>query len=138
MEISKLSTRIVTEEMERGGEKCSLTFDADAFTPEFLRGVAAAFKQKFAELTRQDKLAAKRRKSARGVEKTLLPFEDQARVEEVHREVYVDLLFPNILKAWGVTNSGQAVKLTRAALMSLPPRTVKEIYTFCVNNSGPK
>jgi hypothetical protein len=161
MEIGKFTTLEITKPFYHGTEKVEITFNADAFTPEFYRLLAKTFREKLRKAIAADKAEAAKAaptkalaeaKSKRGqsrskaasqpkpTETTLdigKPFEETALYMEVEREIYATFLADGILLAWDVWNHGEPVAVSKAALMRLHPHTVKHLYDFCSEFSTP-
>lgn len=142
MDIHEFQLNPVTEYFGPEGRGINVTFNADAFTPEFFRNAASRLREQFARAREEDKEFEKKLKKAKGVERTLLSFEENARILEIERDVYAALLTGTpgtpVLLEWGFTDKGEPLPITEEVLRGLHPRMVKDLYIFCTENALPK
>ena len=167
MELKRFKVKPRIAEFDREGEKVSITYNADIFTPEFFRLQASALKRRFKDALELDRESARmqvqkeatlkafnaRDKRAKNI--TPKPddlvatrgndlawtFEQEARMHELERDFFAELLGnadnPIILD-WDVTDNGEKVPVTVEVFKSLPPALVRDLYNFCSRAALPK
>jgi hypothetical protein len=146
MELSKLRERLKTATMEREDDRLEVTFNADAFTADFFRSLAASMRARLTEIDAPQKPARKpraRKGAARskaghvGLALTR-SLDIQAAALEVERDLYAEVLAKHVLRGWSVTEGGAPVAPSFAVLQTLTVGTLKAIFDFCVEQSNPK
>ena len=147
MELAKITSEyVITEEFRHGAESFTVTFNADLFSPEYFRSMERAFSKQFEAAREEDKAKhpgffkrlwhrIKPPPQNRLIEESLI---ETARSLEIQRDLYSEILAAHVLKDWGLTVDGVPIKPTKEVLARLPPRFVKDLYTFCVEKSLPK
>lgn len=150
MDILEFQANPKTERFERNGKGMNITFNADAFTPEFFRNAAMRFRQVLTTAQKGDKSATdafkKARKEKNALEQTALGLENQARYLESERDIYAVLLAGTpecpVLMEWELTRNIDGVDVpilvSEDEIRKLKPALVKDLYVFCLENSGPK
>jgi hypothetical protein len=141
MDILKFQAKPVKENFHG----LNITFNADAFTPEFFRNAAAKFRE-LREITKADDEAAaaameKAVEDRDMLEQTALNLESEARFQEAKRDIWSIMLIP-VLMEWDLTRVEKgkevAVPLTEDEIKKLKPALVEQLYTFCLEKSRPK
>lgn len=142
MELSQLRDNPTTETFDDGGEGFTVTFNRNAFTPEFLRNAANQIR-KLAETVH--KAEAPKRRGKKQAEQpdplteseiTARSMEFNATFQEIEREVYADILAKHVLSAWSITDDGEPVVPSKEVLVTLHPRTVRGLWEFCFEKSS--
>lgn len=144
MDVLEFQANPVTETFTRHDKSMLVTFNADAFTPDFFRAAAQMFREIHQQAKAGDKQATEAFKRAQkdDNEKSALGFEAQARRLEIQREIYARLLAGTpdtpVLMGWELTRDGEAIPVTRDELSRLHPDFVQDLYNFCLERSIPK
>lgn len=155
MEANLLDECPMSGEMPAGRGGLPLEWDANKFTGELGRRMAASyracaerFEKRRAEATEATRPKGGRRRKAAD-EGSLVTVADEmavsleltAMVGEVEKEMYADALASDrygILLGWGLTVDGAPVEPTFEQLMRRSAKVVKAIFTFCREESLPK
>lgn len=148
MELSSLSTNIVTIPYEHNGDTTNLDVNIDIFTPEFFRLVGKRFADKVKEWEDKVEKEAKQKraqpapkpnnatdKKANEARNALAFFEDEAISLEVSRQIHAELLAGGVLKGWDVTRDGLPIAPSYEVLMKLPPLVVEEIWKLALERA---
>lgn len=131
MRLSRLDLFLETVEYTRGGEVLTITYDANAFTSEFFRGLSASMRVRMAQIEKEDAEVKERLKSAQGLERILTQFDEEARSIEVERDIYAEMLAKYVIKEWSATDdSDNPLPPTFENLQRLSPRALKELFRF--------
>ena len=146
MDVLEFQANPKTDTFTRHEKSMQVTFNADAFTPDFFRAAAQMFRDIHREAKAHDDEAVKAFKSAQkakdGNEQSALNFEGMARRGEIQREIYARLLAGTpdtpVLMDWELTRSGEPIPITFDELNRLHPDFVEDLYQFCLEHSIPK
>lgn len=146
MDVLEFQANPHTETFSRHGKSMSVTFNADAFTPDFFRAAAQMFRDIHRATKAKDEEASQAFKSARKAkdenEQSALNFEGMARRGEIKREIYARLLAGTedtpVLMAWELTRNGETIPITFEELNRLHPDFNEDLYQFCLEHSIPK
>lgn len=146
MDVLEFQANPITETFTRHGKSMQVTFNADAFTPDFFRAAAQTFREIHRQAKAKDEEVSKAFKSARKSkddnEQVAMSFEGNARRLEIRREIYARLLAGTpdtpVLMDWELTRDGEAVPITFDELNRLHPDFVNDLYYFCLEHSVPK
>lgn len=117
MDVLEFQANPVTETFTRHGKSMSVTFNTDAFTPDFFRAAAKMFREIHARAKDGDNEASEAFKRAKkdDNEKSALGFEAQARRLEIQREIYARLLAGTpdtpVLMEWELTRNGETIPI---------------------------
>jgi hypothetical protein len=130
MRLSAFSELVVDALFQRGTAEVSLRINIDAFTPDYFRALGQRLEEKVSALTQKQKLKGRKDQDEKF-------FEHEARALEVSREIYVEFLYPDVLRGWDLTEDDDVtpIPLNAESLMRLPPNLVKELLDFCVEQS---
>lgn len=144
MDVLEFQANPVTETFTRHGKSMQVTFNSDAFTPDFFRAAAKLFRDIHKRAKEGDDAAVEAFKKAKkdDNERSALGFEGKARQLEITREIYSRLLAGTadtpVLMAWELTRSNEPISITFEELNRLHPDFVQELYQFCLEHSIPK
>lgn len=144
MDVLEFQANPVTETFTRHNKSMRVTFNTDAFTPDFFRAAAQMFREIHRDAKLGDEQATEAYKKAKkdDNEKSALGFEAQARRLEIQREIYARLLAGTpdtpVLMDWELTRSGETIPINRDELSRLHPEFVSDLYNFCLEHSVPK
>jgi hypothetical protein len=144
MDVLEFQANPITETFTRHNKSMSVTFNADAFTPDFFRAAAQMFREIHQQAKEGDTQATEAFKKAKkdDNERSALGFEAQARRLEIQREIYARLLAGTpdtpVLMDWELTRDGEPLPITAAELSRLHPDFVQDLYNFCLEHSIPK
>lgn len=144
MDVLEFQANPITETFTRHGKSMAVTFNTDAFTPDFFRAAAQMFRDIHQQAKDGDKKATEAFKQAKkdDNERSALGFEAQARRLEIQREIYARLLAGTpdtpVLMDWELTRDGDPLPITYTELARLHPDFVQELYNFCLEHSIPK
>lgn len=144
MDVLEFQANPITETFTRHGKSMQVTFNVDAFTPDFFRAAAQMFREIHAQAAAGDKEATEAFKKAKkdDNERSVLQFEAQARRLEIQREIYARLLSGTpdtpVLMDWELTRNGEAIPITTDELNRLHPDFISDLYNFCLEHSVPK
>jgi hypothetical protein len=144
MDVLEFQANPVTETFTRHGKSMTVTFNTDAFTPDFFRNAAQMFREIHQQAKDGDTQATEAYKRAKkdDNEKSALSFEAQARRLEIQREIYARLLAGTsdtpVLMDWELTRNGETIPITHDELSRLHPDFVQDLYNFCLEHSIPK
>lgn len=144
MDVLEFQANPVTETFTRHGKSMSVTFNTDAFTPDFFRSAAQMFRDIHRGAKAGDEQATEAFKRAKKDEneKSALGFEAQARRLEIQREIYARLLVGTpdtpVLMDWELTRNGEMIPITYDELSRLHPDFVQDLYNCCLEHSIPK
>lgn len=144
MDVLEFQANPVTETFTRHGKSMSVTFNTDAFTPDFFRAAAQMFREIHARAKEGDTEATKAFKKAKDDdnERVALGFDAKARQGEIQCEMYARLLVGTpdtpVLMSWELTRGGEPVGITVDELKPLHPEFLTDLYNFCLEHSVPK
>ena len=144
MDVLEFQANPITETFTRHGKSMQVTFNADAFTPDFFRAAAQMFREIHQQAKQGDEQAAEAFKRAKkdDNERSALGFEAQARRLEIQREIYARLLAGTpdtpVLMEWELTREGEPIPITSSELSRLHPEFITDLYNFCLEHSIPK
>ena len=144
MDVLEFQANPATETFTRHDKSMSVTFNTDAFTPDFFRSAAQMFRDIHREAKEGDARATKAFKEAKkdDNERSALQFEAQARRLEIQREIYARLLAGTeetpVLMDWELTRNDETIPITYDELSRLHPDFVQDLYNFCLEHSIPK
>lgn len=144
MDVLEFQANPITETFTRHGKSMSVTFNADAFTPDFFRSAAQMFREVHKRAVEGDKEATAAFKQAKKDEneRSALNFEGMARRGEIQREIYAALLAGTpdtpVLMDWELTRDGATIPITADELNRLHPQFITDLYQFCLEHSIPK
>lgn len=146
MDVLEFQANPATETFTRHGKSMAVTFNTDAFTPDFFRAAAEMFRTIHREAKAKDEEVGKAWKSAKKGkdenETVALTFEGNARRLEIRREIYARLLAGTpdtpVLMDWELTREGAPIPITFDELNRLHPDFVEDLYQFCLEHSIPK
>lgn len=144
MDVLEFQANPVTETFTRHGKSMSVTFNTDAFTPDFFRAAAAMFREIHARAKEGDEQATEAFKRAKkdDNERVALNFDARARQLEIQREIYARLLAGTpdtpVLMDWELTRNGEKLAIDHDELSRLHPEFVQDLYNFCLEHSVPK
>ena len=144
MDVLEFQANPVTNTFTRHGKSMAVTFNTDAFTPDFFRAAAQMFREIHAQAKAGDEQATEAFKRAKkdDNERSALGFEAQARRLEIQREIYARLLAGTsdtpVLMDWELTRNGETIPITHDELVRLHPDFVQDLYNFCLEHSVPK
>src|SRR5260370_42139448 len=146
MDVLEFEINPRTELFERNGKAMKITFNADAFTPEYHRNVAKRFREVVKRVGREDELTKTKIKKAKkegdNAELAALEYDQRARVGEAEREIYAGLLVGTpevpVLMEWELTRKVlktddeneqggvvvEPIPVTEEELMKLKPQLV--------------
>lgn len=144
MDVLEFQANPVTETFTRHNKSMSVTFNTDAFTPDFFRSAAQMFRDIHTRAKQGDTEATEAYKKAKKDEneKSALGFEARARQLEIQREIYARLLAGTpdtpVLMEWELTRNGETIPITTEELNRLHPDFITDLYNFCLEHSVPK
>lgn len=144
MDVLEFQANPITETFTRHGKSMSVTFNTDAFTPDFFRSAANMFREIRQQAKAGDEQATEAYKKAKkdDNERSALNFEARARQLEIQREIYARLLAGTpdtpVLMDWELTRNGEAIPITADELKRLHPDFIEDLYSFCLEHSVPK
>lgn len=144
MDVLEFQANPVTETFTRHGKSMSVTFNTDAFTPDFFRSAAQMLRDIHKRAKDGDEQAVEAFKKAKKdeYERVVLSFEGQARSREIQREMYARLLAGTpdtpLLMDWELTRNGETIPITYDELNRLHPDFITDLYNFCLEHSVPK
>lgn len=144
MDVLEFQANPVTETFTRHGKSMQVTFNTDAFTPDFFRAAAQMFRDVHKRAKEGDSEAVEAFRKARkdDNERVALNFEGQARQGEIKREIYARLLAGTedtpVLMGWELTRADEPILITFDELNRLHPDFVTDLYQFCLEHSVPK
>lgn len=144
MDVLEFQANPVIETFTRHGKSMQVTFNTDAFTPDFFRAAAQLFREIHKQAKDGDDKASEAYKKAKkdDNEKSALNFEAQARRLEIQNEIYARLLAGTkdtpVLMDWELTRNGETIPITADELRRLHPDFIQDLYNFCLQHSVPK
>lgn len=144
MDVLEFQANPITETFTRHGKSMSVTFNTDAFTPDFFRAAAQMFRDIYSRAKQGDTEASEAFKKAKKDEneRSALGFEAQARRLEIQREIYARLLAGTedtpVLMGWELTRNSEPLPITFDELNRLHPDFITDLYDFCLEHSIPK
>lgn len=144
MDVLEFQANSKTEIFTRHGKSMSVTFNTDAFTPDFFRAAAQMFREIHTRAREGDIEATEAFKKAKKDEneKSALGFEARARQLEIQREIYARLLAGTedtpVLMEWELTRNNEPIPVNFDELNRLHPDFVTDLYNFCLEHSVPK
>lgn len=146
MDVLEFQANPVTKTFTRHNKSMQVTFNADAFTPDFFRAAAQMFRDLHKQAKEKDEEVSQALKSAKKAkddnEQVALTFEGNARRLEIRREIYARLLAGTedtpVLMAWELTRNDEPLPITFDELNRLHPDFIEDLYQFCLEHSVPK
>jgi hypothetical protein len=144
MDVLQFQANPQTETFTRHGKSMEVTFNTDAFTPDFFRSAAQMFREIHQQAKDGDAQATEAFKKAKkdDNERVALNFDARARQLEIQREIYARLLAGTpdtpVLMGWELTRDGETIPITLDELNRLHPDFVTDLYSFCLEHSVPK
>lgn len=146
MDVLDFQANPLTETFTRHGKSMQVTFNADAFTPDFFRAAAQMFREIHRDAKVKDEEATSALKSAKKAkndnEQVALNLDARARQLEIRREIYARLLAGTpdtpVLMGWELTRDGEPIDVNYDELSRLHPEAITDLYNFCLERSVPK
>lgn len=117
-----------------------LTYNADAFTGDFLRRVASTFKEMFGEIAQPAQSESNPPENM--VESTVRILEETASRIDRTRDFYARILAGTddtpVLMAWALTDKGNPIPCTEDGMKCLEGRVLQGLYEFIRDHPLPK